>query len=160
MPLGQVKSVGRLHKSSRARAESPGVALVVSDATFANLPEVPPLTAEEKAGIKEFLAERRRAKVSEIKDADLSGLAKLIERDLQSQGKRVPAAAKPYLEAMRTMESVTDNYGLDSGRSVVAYLLGNLRGYKGETARAIKAELNARLKDAKDDETLPGYFSS
>jgi hypothetical protein len=44
------------------------------------------------------------------------------------------------------MGDIKDNYYQDSGTSVVSYLLGNLTTYKGETARAIKAELNARLK--------------
>ena len=49
--------------------------------------------------------------------------------------------AKPYLEAMSSLDSINDNYMLDSGRSIVAYCLG-----KGEKAREIKKELNAMLK--------------
>jgi hypothetical protein len=96
-----------------------------------------------------------REKGGDIKSADLSELAGMIVRDLRAQGKQVPAAAKPYLDAMRTMGSINENYGMDSGASIVAYLLGNLRGYKGETARAIKAELNSRLKNQKLSDMEP-----
>lgn len=96
-------------------------------------------------------------KLEDIKSADLSDLAGMIVRDLKAQGKQVPAAAKPYLEAMRTMGSINENYGMDTGASIVGYLLSNLASYKGETARAIKAELKSRLKNQKlsDMEPLP-----
>lgn len=55
-------------------------------------------------------------------------------------------AAKPYLEAMETLNSINDNYICDSGKSIVAYFLGNATTWKGEKAREIKKELNAMLK--------------
>lgn len=96
-------------------------------------------------------------KLEDIKSADLSDLAGMIVRDLRAQGKQVPAAAKPYLDAMRTMGSINENYGMDTGASIVGYLLSNLASYKGETAKAIKAELKSRLKNQKlsDMEPLP-----
>jgi hypothetical protein len=54
--------------------------------------------------------------------------------------------ARPYLEAMETLDSINDRYILDSGRSIVAYFLGNATSWKGDTARRIKKELNAMLK--------------
>ena len=54
--------------------------------------------------------------------------------------------AKPYLDAMSTLDKITDNYGLDSGKSMVAYFLANAQTWKGEKAREIKKELNAMLK--------------
>lgn len=90
-----------------------------------------------------------------IKSADLSDLADMIVRDLKSQGKQVPAAAKPYLDAMRTMGSINENYGMDSGASIVGYLLSNLSQYKGETARLIKAELRSRLKNQRLSDMEP-----
>ena len=54
-------------------------------------------------------------------------------------------AAKPYLEAMLSLDSVDDRYGMDSGRSVVSYFLGNASSFRGEDARRIKAELKAML---------------
>jgi hypothetical protein len=54
--------------------------------------------------------------------------------------------AKPYLDAMSTLDKITDNYGLDSGSSIVAYFIGNAQTWRGEKAREIKKELNAMLK--------------
>lgn len=57
--------------------------------------------------------------------------------------------AVPYLRAMRTLSSVRDNYGLDSGESIVLYFLANAAQFKGPDARRIKAELKAALKAAR-----------
>ena len=55
-------------------------------------------------------------------------------------------AAKPYLEAMESLTSVTDKYGWDSGKSIVIYFLCNANTWKGETAKRIKAELKTLSK--------------
>jgi len=55
--------------------------------------------------------------------------------------------AKPYVQAMASLDSIEDNYLLDSGRSVVAYFLSNAATWRGETARRIKAELRQMLKE-------------
>ena len=47
---------------------------------------------------------------------------------------------------MSCLETVDDNYGADSGVSVVAYFLSNATTYRGEIAKAIKKELNKRIK--------------
>lgn len=49
--------------------------------------------------------------------------------------------AKPYLDAMSSLDSINDDYGLDSGKSIVLYFLSNAQGWKGEKAREIKKEL-------------------
>lgn len=54
--------------------------------------------------------------------------------------------AVPYLNAMQTLNSINDNYGLDSGKEIVMYFLGNAQTWKGEKAREIKKELNSILK--------------
>jgi len=69
-------------------------------------------------------------------------LAMLIIQDW----KKVWYGAKPYLEALLTMEKITDKYYLDEGTGIVAYFLGNAQTWKGEVARNIKKELNRRLK--------------
>lgn len=61
-------------------------------------------------------------------------------------GKKVNFGAKPYLEAMYSLETINDKYGMDSGHSIVAYFLGNATTWKGDKAREIKKELNAMLK--------------
>lgn len=49
--------------------------------------------------------------------------------------------------AMKTLNTMTDYYGLDSAREVVMYFLSNATSWKGETARRVKVELNAMLKN-------------
>ena len=61
-------------------------------------------------------------------------------------GFRVSIHAKPYLKAMSELHSIDDTYYADSARSVVSYFLANASSWRGEKARAIKAELNAMLK--------------
>ena len=55
-------------------------------------------------------------------------------------------AAIPYLEAMETLDKISDRYIMDSASSIVAYFLGNASTWRGETAKRVKAELNQMLK--------------
>lgn len=64
-----------------------------------------------------------------------------IADEIRSDWKNVNYAAKPYLDAMSTMDSVKDDYGLDNGRSIVRYFLINATSWRGDTARRVKAEL-------------------
>lgn len=68
-----------------------------------------------------------------------------IARDIRADWKAVNYAAKPYLDAMSSMGGVTGNYGYDSGKSIVLYFLGNAASWRGDTARAIKAELRSMI---------------
>lgn len=70
---------------------------------------------------------------------------KVIAAEIKSDWKNVSPYAKGYLEAMETLNNVKDNYYLDSGHSIVAYFLANAGGWRGETARRIKAELKGML---------------
>ena len=69
----------------------------------------------------------------------------VIARDIENTWPAVNYAARPYLDAMRELNAITDNYIFDTGRSIVAYFLGNARSWRGEDARRIKAELKALL---------------
>ena len=69
-----------------------------------------------------------------------------IARDIADDWVKPNFAAVPYLDAMRELSSITDKYYYDSGESVVRYFLANATTWKGDTARAIKAELKAMLK--------------
>jgi hypothetical protein len=73
----------------------------------------------------------------------LHEIAREIRKDW---GAKVNFAAKPYLDAMATLDSVDDNYGWDSGKSIVLYFLSNASTWRGETAKRIKAELKAMVK--------------
>lgn len=69
-----------------------------------------------------------------------------IAREIRAIWPNVWFGAVPYLDAMRTMDNVSENFGADSGRSIVAYFLANAQTWRGPDARRIKAELNAMLK--------------
>lgn len=74
-------------------------------------------------------------------------IAQEIVRDWGANGvDKIHYAARPYLEAMLTLDRIDGSYGADSARSIVAYFLSNAKTYRGETARRLKAELNAMLK--------------
>lgn len=66
-----------------------------------------------------------------------------IAREISREWKNVNYAAKPYLQAMRSLDSASDSFGYDSAKSVVAYFLANASGYRGDTAKAHKAALKA-----------------
>ena len=68
-----------------------------------------------------------------------------IDREISSDWKKVNFAAVPYLQAMATMESPQDNFGYDSGQSVVIYFLSNAGSWRGDVARRIKKELKAMI---------------
>jgi hypothetical protein len=69
-----------------------------------------------------------------------------IAREIRKDWKAVNYAAKPYLSAMAALSDINDAYGYDTGKSVVLYFLSNASTWKGETARKVKAELKALVK--------------
>lgn len=69
-----------------------------------------------------------------------------IAAEIRADWKNVYFGAVPYLQAMRSLDSIGDVYGYDDARSIVLYFLSNATTWKGETARRIKAELKAMLK--------------
>lgn len=82
------------------------------------------------------------AAVTDLSSKNLSEIAGVIRKDW-----KIPNyAAKPYLDALGSLENISDNYFADTGSSVVAYFLANAAQWKGETAKAVKKELNKRLK--------------
>tara|TARA_Y100000114_G_scaffold132808_1_gene131791 strand:- start:105 stop:335 length:231 start_codon:yes stop_codon:yes gene_type:complete len=68
-----------------------------------------------------------------------------IAADIRSDWKKVNYAAVPYLDAMQQLNSIDDNFILDSARSIVRYFLSNATTWRGEKAREIKAELKAMI---------------
>lgn len=72
----------------------------------------------------------------------LSEIACEIDREWPN----VNYAAVPYLEAMRSMASVTDSYGADNGKTIVLYFLANAGTWRGDAAKCIKAELKEMIK--------------
>ena len=73
----------------------------------------------------------------------LSVIAADIENDWQE---KVNHGARPYLDAMHSLNTVADDCGCDSGDSIVRYFLSNASTWRGPVARSIKAELKAMIK--------------
>ena len=69
-----------------------------------------------------------------------------IASEIENSWANVNYAARPYLDAMHTLTNINDNYMYDSARSVVLYFLSNASSWRGDKAKAIKAELKAMLK--------------
>jgi hypothetical protein len=53
--------------------------------------------------------------------------------------------ARPNVEAMLSLDKITDMYMFEPADMVVRYALGNLMGWRGDKAKAIKAELREML---------------
>jgi hypothetical protein len=75
----------------------------------------------------------------------LAAVAAEIVLDHQTRGKALYFGAVPYVNAM--MFAPTGNLGASFGEddldTVVLYALSNLSSWRGETARRVKAELQA-----------------
>lgn len=66
---------------------------------------------------------------------------KVIASEIEASWKKVSPHARPYLDAMHTLDKISDNFYDDSGVSIVLYFLSNAAGWRGDDARKIKAEL-------------------
>ena len=80
----------------------------------------------------------------------LAEIAAEIEADYRAKGKPVYFAAAPYVTALRTTSAATDlsgKYFEDDLEGVIIRLLGNLSTWRGETAKRVKAELQAAVND-------------
>jgi hypothetical protein len=72
----------------------------------------------------------------------------VIARDISRDWQKPYFGAVPYIDAMRSLQTIGDRYYFDDAESIVRYFLANASSWKGDTARAIKAELKALLKGA------------
>ena len=81
-------------------------------------------------------------KRTNIESRSLSSIAMEIKKDWKTPY----FGAVPYLQAMMCLDKVTDNYGFDTGESIVLYFLANAGTWRGDVARRIKKELNAMVK--------------
>ena len=69
-----------------------------------------------------------------------------IALEIRRSWKNMNPAAKSYLDAMMQLNSVSDNYGADDGKSIVLYFLSNASSWRGPDAKRLKDELKAALK--------------
>jgi|TARA_R100000426_G_scaffold46692_1_gene34982 hypothetical protein len=88
-------------------------------------------------------ADTINSKQKEKKMRPLNVIATEIENDWQE---KVNFAARPYLDAMHSLNTVTDHFGMDTADSIVRYFLSNATTWRGPVARSIKAELKAMIK--------------
>jgi hypothetical protein len=82
------------------------------------------------------------ALIARLNGMQIYEISDLIRREW----KNVYFGAKPYLDAMMSLGSINDDYGADSGKSIVTYFLGNAQSFRGPVAKIVKAELNKRVK--------------
>lgn len=71
-----------------------------------------------------------------------------IAADIRAHWTKVYFGAVPYLDALASLDKITDRFGLDDAEGIVRYFLSNATSWRGEDARRIKAELKSILKQA------------
>lgn len=71
-----------------------------------------------------------------------------IAREIKQTWKNIYFGAKPYLQAMATINSSDKNapYMLETAEDIVIYFLANATYWRGEDAKRIKAELKSMIK--------------
>jgi hypothetical protein len=70
-------------------------------------------------------------------------LISTIAADIKSNWANVNYAAKPYLDAMSTIDYIDDSYYCEEARDIVTRFLSNARAFRGPEAKRIKAELKS-----------------
>lgn len=70
----------------------------------------------------------------------------VIASEIKKDWTKTYYGAVPYVNAMSTLDKITDNYFQDSAKSVVLYFLANATTWRGDTARRVKKELNQMCK--------------
>jgi hypothetical protein len=68
-------------------------------------------------------------------------ISQIAEEIKKEWGAKTYFGAKPYLDAMLSLNEPTDRYFMDSADSIVRYFLANASTYRGEKAKAHKIEL-------------------
>ncbi len=64
-----------------------------------------------------------------------------IANEISKKWDKPAFSAKPYISAMKQLNTVDDNYLFDSGKEIVLRFLCNASTWRGEHARRIKQEL-------------------
>lgn len=95
-------------------------------------------------------------KLEPVKHRPLSEIAYEIERCWD----RVHPTARPYLDAMKSLNQIDGMYGLDTAESIVRYFLANATAWRGENARACREELKAILKQVDWNKQLAAHHAA
>lgn len=69
-----------------------------------------------------------------------------IAVDIQRHWAKPSPFAVPYLNAMKSLGTISDLYGCDSARSILLYFLSNAATFRGEDARRLKGEIKELLR--------------
>lgn len=78
--------------------------------------------------------------MEKLSGKNIAELAWIISHDW----KKINYAARPYLDAMYSLDTINDTFLFDSGKDIVLRFLCNASAWRGETAKAVKAELKSR----------------
>lgn len=76
-------------------------------------------------------------------DSNVRPLSTIAAEIRKEWGAKVNYAAKPYLDAMATLNTMNDKYYADDAQYIVRYFLANAQSFRGDAAKRIKAELKA-----------------
>lgn len=69
-----------------------------------------------------------------------------VTRDLIYRNwKNITPGAVPYVRAMLHLVGDTDKYGVDDAKTIVLYFLSNAQAWRGQIAKAVKADLKKRF---------------
>lgn len=69
-----------------------------------------------------------------------------IAEEIRKDWQKPYFGAIPYLNAMKSMNNISETFGYDTGKSIVRYFLSNASTWRGEVAKRVKKELNDMLK--------------
>lgn len=76
----------------------------------------------------------------------MARLIKEIAKEIKDKWPKVSPWAKPYLDAMMTLNTIQDYYWMDSAEEIVIRFLSNAQSFKGEDAKRLKGELKSLMK--------------
>jgi hypothetical protein len=112
----------------------------------AGIPNTPAPKAKRAASVPDERQQRLLTNLGDMKDKEISTLASAISRDWSQSDRGINFAARPYIDAMMSLGGMGDKYMNDDAKEIVVRFLSNATGWRGPVAKAVKAELNRRLK--------------
>lgn len=69
-----------------------------------------------------------------------------IAKDIREDWRKPYFGAVPYLHALGALTTVQSKYGMDDAKTIILYFLSNASSWRGDKAKAIKAELKQLIK--------------
>lgn len=68
-----------------------------------------------------------------------------IAAEIKSDWRPINFAARPYVDAMSSLNTMSDNYGADTASYIVRYFISNAGTWRGDVAKRVKAELKKMM---------------